>query len=245
MSFNLLNIINITKKIKRMNKKMFFGIITSVLLVCSAVFFLACTKDTGNKQELSTELTKEQKDVVKNALAVSDGKILPLGSQEHKLNQLSESQIAYAIGLLKQDLAQSWREDNSKHEIGWDYNDYYNLSDAQHDAIIKIATQLFKKPSNQITNSEYLDIIDNHYSEVINEVLNTTSSEKIKKLFEGKNKNSSQASSQRVVARSGCPAYYYGIRTTVSDSGNRSCRMSLGKRASILLFFPYKPFFYL
>ena len=60
MSFNLLNITNI-KKIKRMNKKMFFGIITSVLLVCSAVFFLACTKDTENKQELSTELTKEQK----------------------------------------------------------------------------------------------------------------------------------------------------------------------------------------
>ena len=164
-----------------MNKKQSLVIIIS-LVVCifSVLFIVYRNQDYTNK----FSLTESEKLQVEKSLEKFKGIYPMVWVGNHKLNQLSKPQFEYALELISQSLAKAYSEERSEEKNDRTYEDFYALAKAQNNALAKVASELYKKPANQITNEEYLKVIDDHYPEIAKEISKTTSSKKVKDLFE-------------------------------------------------------------
>lgn len=160
-----------------MNKKQSLVIIISIVVcIFSVLFIVYRNQDYTNK----FSLTESEKLQVEKSLEKFKGIYL----MNHKLSQFSKPQFEYALELISQSLAKAYSEERSEEKNDRTYEDFYALAKAQYNALAKVASELYKKPANQITNEEYLKVIDDHYPEIANEISKTTSSKKVKDLFE-------------------------------------------------------------
>lgn len=160
-----------------MNKKQSLVIIISVIVcIFSVLFIVYRNQDYTNK----FSLTENEKLQVEKSLEKFKGIYL----MNHKLSQFSKPQFEYALELISQSLAKAYSEERSEEKNDQTYEDFYALAKAQYNALAKVASELYKKPANQITNEEYLKVIDDHYPEIVKEISKTTSSKKVKDLFE-------------------------------------------------------------
>jgi hypothetical protein len=91
---------------------------------------------------------------------------------------LSENQIDIALQIISENLAKMAENDNKRPD--WTYQDYYDLALTQYRSIRNVSLELFEKDLNDLSVDEYLDIIDNHLSELYENAVSIAPSEKIK-----------------------------------------------------------------
>ena len=104
---------------------------------------------------------------------------------ENVLSVLSEDQIDIALQIISENLAKdAVKEDNIPE---WTYQDYYERALTQFRSIRNVSLELFKKDLNELSVDEYLDIIDNHLSELYENAISIAPSEKIKNVVWGGN----------------------------------------------------------
>ena len=139
-----------------------------------------------NKQEnFSPEVSKES---VAMLLENDENLISPIAydesqTAENVLSILSADQIDIALQIISENLAKdAVKEDNIPE---WTYQDYYDLALTQFRSIRNVSLELFKKDLNELSVDEYLDIIDNHLSELYENAISIAPSEKIKNVVWG------------------------------------------------------------
>jgi hypothetical protein len=101
------------------------------------------------------------------------------------LSVLSENQIDIALQIISENLAKMAENDNERPD--WTYQDYYDLALTQNRSIRNVALEFFKKDLNELSVDEYLDILDNHLSELYENAITIAPSEKIKNAVWGGN----------------------------------------------------------
>ena len=150
------------------------------LLICS-ILIAGC-----NKQEnFSPEVSKESVAIL---LENDENLISPIAydesqTAENVLSILSADQIDIALQLISENLAKdAVKEDNIPE---WTYQDYYERALTQFRSIKNVSLELFQKDLNELSVDEYLDIIDNHLSELYENAVSIAPSEKIKNVVWG------------------------------------------------------------
>lgn len=150
------------------------------LLICSTLI-AGCNKQAN----FSPEVSKESVAIL---LENDENLISPIAydefqTAENVLSVLSEDQIDIALQIISENLAKdAIKEDNIPE---WTYQDYYERALTQFRSIRNVSLELFKKDLNELSVDEYLDIIDNHLSELYENAISIAPSEKIKNVVWG------------------------------------------------------------
>ena len=145
------------------------------LLICS-ILIAWC-----NKQEIFSQVNS--KEYVATLLADDWNLIFPTPfnnktqTSENILSVLSKDQIDIALQIMSENLA---KMENENERPDWTYQDYYDLALTQYRSIRNVSLELYKKDLNELSVDEYLDILDNHLSELYENAVSIAPSEKIK-----------------------------------------------------------------
>ena len=145
------------------------------LLVCSTLIAWC------NKQEIFSQVNS--KEYVATLLADDWNLIFPTPfnnktqTSENILSVLSKDQIDIALQIMSENLA---KMENENERPDWTYQDYYDLALTQYRSIRNVSLELYKKDLNELSVDEYLDILDNHLSELYENAVSIAPSEKIK-----------------------------------------------------------------
>ena len=152
------------------------------LLICSTLL-IWCSKQENFSQEVSKESVALLIENDENLISP----IINRNAQatENVLSVLSENQIDIALQIISENLAKITENDNERPD--WTYQDYYDLALTQNRSIRNVALELFKKDLNELSVDEYLDILDNHLSELYENAITIAPSEKIKNAVWGGN----------------------------------------------------------
>lgn len=97
---------------------------------------------------------------------------------ENVLSVLSEDQIDFALQIVSENLAKIAFSDGER--PGWSYQDCYDLALTQYRSTRNVALELFKKDLNELSVEEYMDILDNHTTDLYVNAVSIAPSEKIK-----------------------------------------------------------------
>lgn len=210
--FFIINVFNLKKKGKKMKK---FLKVFVILFALPLTFLLAsCDKQENLSQVSSKESVA--------ALLSNDGTLIsPIFNSKTKtvenvLSALSEDQIDFALQIMSENLATVSMNDAII--SGRSYQNYYDLALTQYRSLRNVSLELLKKDLNEVTVEEYLDLLDNHLTDLYVNAVSIAPSKEIKDAVWGADISNMMDNDEK-----SCPSYYYGIPTTVSSSGSYSC----------------------
>lgn len=148
-----------------------------VLLAIPLTFLLS----SCDKQENLSQVSSKESVAV---LLSNDGTLIsPIFNSKTKnveniLSVLSEDQVDFALQIISENLAKIAFSDDERPNLS--YQNYYDVALTQFRSLRNISLELLKKDLNELSVEEYLDLLDNHLTDLYVNAVSIAPSEKIK-----------------------------------------------------------------
>lgn len=161
-----------------MKREKFLKSLTFGVLFAVSCCLVACQKNEvleSSRHALSESQKRHVMDIMHN----SSGEMtfFPESSKLEAFGKLNAQELDYALEEIAKKIAQEATPYLA--EFGFSYDDAYELARLQWKAVTQVALSVFKKPYTQLTEDEFLELVDHHSSRIISEAIANTTSEKI------------------------------------------------------------------
>lgn len=212
-----------------MQKKYVFGLSALIVLALSTVIFVACQK--GEVHEINDVLnlsSTEKVEVERLFPLTGEMGIYPSSENMNTFMNLNEEQLNYFIELQAKERATL--DGHFQPEDGLSYEDMVMLFRAQVSAVDDLSVMLLNKHYNKLSEEEIGDLLVNYALDIVRVMKKEISSDAALKFLDQYEKEIENEklgivsfSEVALSSRSSCSKYFYGIKTYIADSGDRSC----------------------